>query len=258
MLTGHHYPLGCNQVPAPSIARLLSQPVRFLQQRSLNRYIAVAHASGIPFRMDETGSVSCGGEAGISDTFAAALWATEYIASSMASGAVGINFEGNPANCLGYSPLCAPTPARLRSGELRAQPAWYALLLTRGLIGSRPLPTSVSTGGSQANVVVRSFAENGSLRFVVVDDDPRGAPLARIDLHVGKAFGAASVLPLSAPAIASTSRVTLGGSSVGPAGHWTAGAASASTAVRRGVATVTLQPSSAALITVTATGSPQP
>ena len=35
--------------------------------------------TGIPLRIDEANSVSCGGVAGISDTFASALWATGYI-----------------------------------------------------------------------------------------------------------------------------------------------------------------------------------
>ncbi|HEY2216137.1 MAG TPA: hypothetical protein VGH21_01495, partial [Solirubrobacteraceae bacterium] len=74
MLTGHHYPLGCEQKPAPSIARLLSQPIRAREIASVRRYVSLSQAGGLPFRLDETNSVSCGGTAGISDTFASALW----------------------------------------------------------------------------------------------------------------------------------------------------------------------------------------
>ena len=70
----------------------------------------VATRAHIPLRVDEANTVSCGGVAGISDTFAAALWATSYIAHTMVVGVSGINLEGNPARCTGYSV------------DLRAQP----------------------------------------------------------------------------------------------------------------------------------------
>jgi hypothetical protein len=76
LLTGHHYPLGCEQTPAPTIARLLSPQIRRLEVSSLERYMSVANASELPFRLDETNTVSCGGLEGISDTFASALWAS--------------------------------------------------------------------------------------------------------------------------------------------------------------------------------------
>ncbi|HLH14031.1 MAG TPA: hypothetical protein VKV16_04525, partial [Solirubrobacteraceae bacterium] len=73
LLTGHHYPLGCNQLPPPSIGRLLSPYIRELEEASLRRYLLVAQQSELPFRLDETNTVSCGGVAGVSDTFASAL-----------------------------------------------------------------------------------------------------------------------------------------------------------------------------------------
>ncbi|HWX73666.1 MAG TPA: hypothetical protein VNZ05_00070, partial [Solirubrobacteraceae bacterium] len=127
LLTGHHYPLGCHEVPGPSIERLLSAETRQAEDVSLARYMRVARADGIAFRLDETNSVSCGGRAGVSDTFASALWAVSYIARAMAAGVSGINFHDDPANCRGYAPLCALTAARLGSGALSARPEWYAL-----------------------------------------------------------------------------------------------------------------------------------
>ncbi len=60
--------------------------------------------------MDETNSVSCGGVPGISNTFASALWASAYITQAMAAGTVGVNLQGNPNNCPGYTPICATDP----------------------------------------------------------------------------------------------------------------------------------------------------
>ena len=46
-----------------------------LEGVSLQRYMSIAQAGEIPFRLDEANTVSCGGVAGISNTFAWALWA---------------------------------------------------------------------------------------------------------------------------------------------------------------------------------------
>lgn len=146
LLTGHHYPMGCAQNPPPTIEALLSPLTRGRESASLHTYMRVSRNLRVPLRIDEAGSVSCGGVAGISDTFASALWASGYITQVMAAGASGINLQGNPGNCLGYTPLCAPDPPALAAGALRAQPDWYALLLTRSLVGYRPLLTTVSSG----------------------------------------------------------------------------------------------------------------
>lgn len=250
LLTGHHYPLGCHKVPAPSIQGLLSPHTRLQEQRSLARYMRVAEAARIPFRMTEANTVSCGGTAGISNTFASALWATDYIARSMTSGLDGINLQGAPGNCRGYSPVCAATPQGIANGRLHAQPEWYALLLARALVGDRPAHTVIErTHG--ANVDVRSLVmPDGGLHVVVVDDDPPGSIDAGVRLRVGRSFAGASVLRLIAPAPQSTSSVSLGGSAVAADGTWQQPASLPTLPDRRGVVTVKLPASSAALVTI--------
>jgi len=249
MLTGHHYPLGCAQTPAPSIEQLLSPATRALESRSLANYTRVGLADGIPVRVDEANSVSCGGVAGISNTFASALWATGYITQVMASGAAGINLQGNPANCLGYTPVCAPTPDALAAGRLRAQPDWYSLLLTSSLIGCRPLPSTVASGASP-NVLIAPFACPGhALRVVLVDDEPPGSPVLTVRLAVGGSRRVAGVLRLTGPSQTATAGVLLGGRAVSARGAWRP-AAGGRVIVRSGIAAVKLPASSAALVSV--------
>ncbi|HEX4563998.1 MAG TPA: hypothetical protein VH115_06035, partial [Solirubrobacteraceae bacterium] len=118
ILTGHHYPLGCHEAIPPSVARLLSPDIRRAERISMLRYLSTTARSRIPFRLDETGSVSCGGRPGISNTFGSALWASDYVARTMAAGMTGINFHGNLRNCLGYSPVCATSAQDLAEGRL--------------------------------------------------------------------------------------------------------------------------------------------
>ncbi len=248
-LTGHHYPLGCEQNPAPSISRLLSPLIYRKEGGSLRRYMSIARASNIPFRLDETNTVSCGGTAGISDTFASALWAAGYLSRVMSMGVAGINLHGNPANCKGYAPLCAPTANGLASGTLVAQPEWYAMLLAKELIGDRPLPTFKRSPG-RPNIQVTSFlAADGRLHYVIVDNDPPGKRRIAVGLKVGSGFRGASVLALSGPSPSALSGVALGGETVAPDGSWRP-LSLPRVPNAHGVITVELKPSSAALVTV--------
>ncbi len=214
--------------------------------------MAIARASDLPFRLDETNTVSCGGTAGISNTFASALWAVGYLTEAMTMGVAGINLHGNPGNCLGYAPVCAGTPEGLAGGALMAQPEWYALLLIKQLIGDRPLGTIIRSSGS-VNVRVKTLlAGNGALQFVIVDDDPLGARSVAVGLHVGVGFGSASVLSLTAPSLTALSGVLLGGRAVAPDGSWSLPSLPRAPN-RHGVITVVIKPSSAVLLTVSPT-----
>ena len=55
-----------------------------------------AHANGRALRVDEFNSVSCGGEAGVSDTFASALWALNALFEMVRVGVDGVNVHTRP------------------------------------------------------------------------------------------------------------------------------------------------------------------
>jgi hypothetical protein len=253
LLTGHHYPLGCAQMPPPSIEALLSSATRGLAARSLATYLQVASVNNVPLRIDETNTVSCGGVAGISNTFASALWATGYITQGMAAGTVGVNFQGNPTNCAGYTPICAPDQTALAEGNFRAQPEWYALLLTRSLVGERPLSTTLSDGGAEdsPDLVAAAFAgPKGSLKVVMSDNDPEGATPLTLEVEVGPHMGAAHILRLTAPSESATSGVRLAGRTVSANGAWDAPKHTETTTPHSGFVTVQLTPGSATLVSV--------
>jgi len=250
LLTGHHYPLGCAQTPPPSIEALLSAAIREREARSLVTYMSVASSDRIPLRIDETNTVSCGGVAGISDTFASALWATGYITQVMASGATGINLQGNPANCAGYTPVCAPDPADLVAGRLRAQPEWYALLLTSSLVGDRPLPTTISAVGSPDLVAASFSGPDHSLKVVLVDDEPPGASPLALRLDVGAGLGTAQILRLTSPSQSAIGDVRLAGRTVAANGSWSAPTRPESVATQAGTLALALAPDSAMLVTI--------
>ena len=254
LLTGHHYPLGCHDSPAPTVERLLSGRVRRSEDVSLRRYMAVSRASGIGFRLDETNSVSCGGAAGVSNTFASALWAADYIARAMAAGVAGVNLQGAPANCRGYTPVCARTPGLLAEGALTPQPEWYALLLTKALLGDRPIRATSSP--ARANLDGLALLDGARLHVLIVDDDPPGSGGSALSLHLGRGFGAARALSLTAPSPSATSGILLGGRAVAPDGTWPAPQEESLHPDHLGVLTLTASPGSATLLSVVRTRAP--
>jgi hypothetical protein len=186
--------------------------------------------------------------AGVSNTFASALWAVDFVARAMAAGAAGINLQGNLGNCRGYTPVCAPTPRQLVDGAVIAQPEWYALLLTRALIGDRPVRVRVASRRPNLDVIAL-IRPDGALHVVIVDDEAAGAGPASVSLHVGARFGAAEVLPLSAPSPASSAGVRLG-RAVGNGRRWRVPDTLQRVPNRAGVLTLAASPDSAVLLTV--------
>jgi hypothetical protein len=252
LLTDHYYPLSsCGA--RPTISELLSPTVRRSESEVLAKAMALARAYATPLRLDETNDISCEGQPGVSNTFAAALWALDYTARAAASGVAGVNFHDLIDKSGAYSPLVAPGPSALAAGALHAAPEWYALLAARTLVGSRPLPASVAGAapGELSAAAVR--APDGRVRLVLVDYDPPGsAPLA-VRLRVPRDLAGGSVLRLTAPSPAATTGVRLGGREVAPDGTWTPAALPAVSGRASSLA-VQMAPSSAAVVTLSPGG----
>ncbi len=133
----------------------------------------------------------------------------------MAAGASGVNLQGNPANCLGYSPVCAPSAALLARGALRAQPEWYGLLMLRSLVGMRPLATrrDSSEPVDVAASVLRG--PSGGLRIVLADDEASGSSPTVVHVRVGAGYAPAT----RADAQRRLSRLARGRDARGPRGR---------------------------------------
>ena len=96
LLTIHHYPVqSCYTPPSspkfPSIANLLNPRASRGLAAIAKPSIALAHARGIPARVDEINTNSCGSAPNVTKSFASALWATDALFAMAAAGADGVN-----------------------------------------------------------------------------------------------------------------------------------------------------------------------
>ncbi len=96
-VTAHRYPYSaCVHRSAgdfPTVARLLSPVATAGVTSAVAPAAAQAHRAGLPFRMTELNSVTCGGRAGVSNTFATALWAPDALFGLMRVGVDGVNIH---------------------------------------------------------------------------------------------------------------------------------------------------------------------
>jgi hypothetical protein len=87
-----------------------------------------AVASGVRYRLEETNNFSEGGVDGASNTFAAALWALDYLHWWAAHGAAGVNFHNRRwiLNCVIY-PTTQATGEAIERREFDVRPIAYGI-----------------------------------------------------------------------------------------------------------------------------------
>jgi hypothetical protein len=252
MVTVHRYPLSaCNHNPRspgyPTIGRLLTgQSVASLAGEVVPA-VRTAHHRGLALRLDEMNSVSCSGRAGVSDTFASALWIADTLFALARVGVDGVNVHTWPGAAYQLFSFSDP------GGRWQAfvAPEYYGMLMFERAFppGARLLPVSV---GSHAKEV-RAWAtrgHGGHTRVVLINDDRSAAHTMRLRL-AGGVHGPATLEWLRAPHAGSRSHVTLGGQSFGDAtstGHLAGRPSTPSLRPARGRYTVRLPPASALLL----------
>jgi hypothetical protein len=93
ILSSHFYAMGPAKDPSMDAAFLLSHNKR-LDKQIMQAKQAMAHSSGLRFRMTEGNSCFGGGKPGVSDAFASALWGADYMLTCASGGYCGVNLHG--------------------------------------------------------------------------------------------------------------------------------------------------------------------
>jgi hypothetical protein len=227
LLSDHYYPLSSCDGEKPALGELASPVLRAHEDDMLHRLRAIEQDSGLALTIDETGSISCHGEPGVSNSFESALWASDWIARAMGAGVAGLDFHDLVTESGAYSPLVLPGETQPSAGtehlpvDLHANPDWYALLLTSPLVGGTPVPTHVA---GQHDLTAATFTTGTGagrqVKVLLVDFEPPSAKPLAVHLQTPPAYATGSVLRLMAPSSASLSHVQLGGAEVVPSGSW--------------------------------------
>jgi hypothetical protein len=100
-LSHHHYWGGPPSSPKATIANLMRPDPVVAQQATASR--AAAAKMGAAYRMTEGNTVYRGGKYGLSDAFASALWAADYLLTLMSLGYSGVNLHGGSGHAQAVS-----------------------------------------------------------------------------------------------------------------------------------------------------------
>ena len=214
VVSAHHYPYSACARPSwrsyPTIPRLLSEQASAGMAQSLAPVIRFAHRAGLPLRMTELNSVTCGGRPGVSDAFATALWAPDALFELLRAGVDGVNIHVR-ADTVNGALTVVPN-------GLQARPLLYGLIMFIRALGADPeLVGHTLYGARGVDLKVWASRATGRMLHVLLIDKSNRA------VHVGlqlPGIGPATVQRLLAPAVDSRSGVTLAGQTLSPTGRW--------------------------------------
>ena len=155
MLTSHYYAMGPAGAPGMTIDRLLSPDPKL--QRDLPTIMDAARAAGLPFRMSEGSSCWNGGQPGVSDTFASALWVADMMLEFASAGCAGVNLHG------GGNGYYTPIAGSVADGFTR-RPEYFGMELIKHLLGATLVRSSLACDDDRVRVYA---AKTNEARFIV-------------------------------------------------------------------------------------------
>jgi hypothetical protein len=213
-VSGHLYPYSACVKPSnsgyPTVARLLSYPAVGQLAKDVAGAVKVAHDAGLKFRLTEINSVTCGGKAGVSNTFATALWAPDALFTLMRAGVDGVNLH--------VRAYAINAPFSLNRYGLNPRPLLYGLIMFARTLGADARLVRLHMAHARSlNLSAWAVRVSGGMLHVLLIDKSNRA--VRVALHL-PATGPATVQRLLAPSASSTTGETLDGQRLGPDGTW--------------------------------------
>lgn len=251
VVTIHRYALqGCSHNPHspvyPSVANLLSDRSSKGLADAIAPFVGAAHAAGAQFRVDELNSAAlagCLGRAGVSNTFASALWMVDTLFDLASVGVDGVNVHSLPG--AGYELF---TFRRTATGwQAFVHPDYYGMLMFARAFpaGARLEPVREPAGPVK---VWATLAPDGHTRVTLIN---KGSQPRQVELQLPPSSAPAKLEWLRAPGASATRGVTLGGQSFGAETSTGALGAQHAQPVSQlfGSYSIELPPASAALLT---------
>jgi hypothetical protein len=211
--TLHRYPLQVcgvsrGQPNYPTLSNLLSDRASRALANSVESSVKVSHARGVPLRIDEMNTISCGTDDAVGKSFASALWSLDALFEMARVGLDGVNIHTYPGAT--YELF---TFSRVH-GQWRAvvEPEYYGLLMFAQAAPAGSQLLSVSQTGADRLEAWATQAPGGTIRVVTIND---GTTARIVAVRAGVPAGTAVLERLEAPALGAQSGVTLAGQSFG-------------------------------------------
>ena len=189
LLTSHFYGLGPASDPRMTAERLLRKVNPELEAQIAGVRQASVLSGGVPYRMDEGNSCFGGGRPGVSDAYASALWAADYMLRVASEGFVGVNLHGGGVGI--YTPI-----ETSEKNAAAPRPVYFGMLLAQRFAG---FTVSRCTLRTEANVTAYVGQRGANeMRIAVVN---KGAEAISIQLPGAVRSKSVKYWRLSGPAV---------------------------------------------------------
>jgi Glycosyl hydrolase family 79 C-terminal beta domain len=246
-IVSQHYYAGTGTGNAPDY--LLQDSAATKGATTMASSVILAHNAGLPFRIGEMNSIAGGGEPGVSNTFASALWSLDTLFEFANTGADGVNIHGTSSSYALFTFDFAISGGKTTFRLLSVRPEYYGVLLFQQATanGARLLPVALTTG---ANLKVWATKDTeGTVRIVLINKDQKAQGVVNISLP---GFSSGVVSRLAAANYRATNGVTIGGQTFDGStdGNLQNAAQSETIEPMAGVYSVAVSPTSAVLLTV--------
>jgi hypothetical protein len=207
----HYYLTGPASDPSITYQTILTPDTQWPGElETISNSALVNH---LPYRVSECNSIFDGGKAGVSNVFASALWALNFMWQVAEGNGQGINFHGGNGGY--YSPVDDG------SGTTTAMPEYYAMLAFKyGGVGGAMLPATLNT--TTYNCTAYACANAGITYITLVNMDT-GANLA-LTVQLSKKAAGIQISRLTAPYASALTGVIFAGASVAADGTYKPGA----------------------------------
>jgi hypothetical protein len=227
----------------------------------MKRIEETARARSVVYRMTEGNSCYRGGKPGMSNAFAAALWAGDYMLQLASLGCAGVNLHGGSSAFLtaglgDHTPgmEVAKTPQTVRIGfytpiqsepgrDVRAMPIFYGMMLANQFAGDEMLNLRVDMLG--VNATAYAARHDRGYKVAIFNKDESWA--LDLSIHAPRRIRSATAWRMQAPALDSTEGVTLAGAEIEAHAQWRPGIVEP-IATEHGIPKVQVRAGSAALL----------
>lgn len=145
MLTSHYYAMGPAGAKDVTLDKLLSPDLKLA--RDLEIAMEAARSVGLPYRMSEGNSCWNGGEPGVSNTLASALWVVDAMLRFASVGCAGVNLHG------GGNGYYTPIAGSLAGGFTR-RPEFFGMKLAREFVGATLVQTNLLCSSDRVSAYV--------------------------------------------------------------------------------------------------------
>ncbi len=255
----HDYPGGdARKAKDPAAARdkILSTLMDDHYVKFANVFDPAIDSNGLPYRLEEANSFYDGGAKDVSDTFAAALWALDYLWWWAAHGASGVNFHtGDTVASRNENAPCRYATFWSSPKGYNIHPIGYAEKMFALGGRGRLVPATVTNPDNLNLTVYAALSGKKTLLVALINrEHGSGAHAANVTLTPGFEPSRGRVIFLTAPGgdTSAKTNVTLGGAEIQDNAVWNGKWTALPQPTRNGQFSLNLPAASAALVKCTA------